>query len=206
MQPGFPDILASRAPCARRSRSRVSFFASRLLASVVRSNPEPNQPVVLSHRHCRLSRSRPDAPGGRTRIWRTGQGDPFLGSFHGNMLTSASARASPSMATAYGCAGISSGRISSGRLALAHEVTCHGEDESGLVRYILVRNLSTSPSRSRAGALSAPGPTLHIVVVEKIAHLRTGSLGCAKHGGDNTIRRPPAEIPDEGAPMQNPAP
>ncbi len=45
---------------------------------------------------------------------------------------------------------------------------------------------------------SGPQPC-HIGVVEKVAHLRTRSAGLRQHGCDNTIRRPPQEVPDEGA-------
>ena len=49
------------------------------------------------------------------RIWRTASGMRSFGSFHGNMLTSAfGASMAASIATAYGCAGMSSGRINTG--------------------------------------------------------------------------------------------
>jgi hypothetical protein len=51
----------------------------------------------------------------KERIWRTARGIRSLGSFHGNMLTSAfGASIAASIATAYGCEGISSGRMSTG--------------------------------------------------------------------------------------------
>src|SRR5258708_27766555 len=77
-------------------------------------------------------------------IWRTARGIRSLGSFQGNMLTSAfGASIAASMATAYGCAGISSGRIRTGVWQLRTKSRVTVKTKSGLVRYILVRNLST---------------------------------------------------------------
>src|SRR4029077_17943839 len=77
-------------------------------------------------------------------IWRTASGIRSLGSFHGNMLTSAfGASIAVSMATAYGCAGISSGRISTGVWHVRTKSRVTVKTKSGLVRYIFVRNLST---------------------------------------------------------------
>src|SRR6202049_664561 len=45
-----------------------------------------------------------------------------------------------------------------GRLAIAHEIACHGEDEVGLVRYILVRNLSTTSIVMSGRRLTNSGP------------------------------------------------
>src|SRR5262249_26970251 len=78
------------------------------------------------------------------RIWRTARGIRSFGSFHGNRLTSAfGASIAASMATAYGCAGMSSGRISTGVWQLRTKSRVTVKTKSGLVRYILVRNLST---------------------------------------------------------------
>src|ERR1700676_886893 len=60
------------------------------------------------------------------------------------MLTSAfGASIAASMATAYGCAGISSGRIRTGVWQLRTKSRVTVKTKSGLVRYILVRNFST---------------------------------------------------------------
>src|ERR1700704_6690543 len=76
------------------------------------------------------------------RICRTARGIRSLGSFHGNMLTSAfGASMAASMATAYGCAGMSSGRISTGVWHLLTKSRVTVKTKSGFVRYILVRNL-----------------------------------------------------------------
>ena len=91
-------------------------------------------------------------------MWRTARGIRSLGSFQGNMLTSAfGASMAASIATAYGCAGTSSGRISR-RLAIAHEIARHSEDEVGLVRYIFVRNLSTISILISGRRLTNSGP------------------------------------------------
>src|SRR5581483_2109083 len=79
----------------------------------------------------------------KERIWRTARGMRSLGSFHGKMLTSAlGASIAVSMATAYGCDGISSGRISTGVWQLRTKSRVTVKTKSGLVRYILVRNFS----------------------------------------------------------------
>jgi len=87
-----------------------------------------------------------------------------LGSFHGKMLTSAfGASIAASMATACGCAGISSGRISTGVWQLRTKSRVTVNTKSGLVRYILVRNLSTiSIVMSGRRAVSA-GPQVFIL-------------------------------------------
>src|SRR3989454_11415502 len=79
------------------------------------------------------------------RIWRTAQGIRSLGSFHGDMLTSAfGASTAHSMATAYGCDGTSSGRIRTGvgQLLTTSRVTV--KTKSALVRHILVPDSSTA--------------------------------------------------------------
>src|SRR5207247_863360 len=77
-------------------------------------------------------------------IWRIARGIRSLGSFHGNMLTSAfGASIAASMATAYGCGGISSGRISTGVWHWRTKSRVTVKTKSALVRYIFVRNLST---------------------------------------------------------------
>src|ERR1700691_2556990 len=78
------------------------------------------------------------------RIWRTARGIRSTGSFHGNMLTSAlGASIADSMATAYGCAGTSSGRMRTGVWQLRTKSRVTVKTKSALVRNILVTNLST---------------------------------------------------------------
>src|SRR6202035_2867869 len=80
----------------------------------------------------------------KERIWRTARGIRSLGSFHGNMLTSAfGASIAHSMATAYGCDGTSSGRTSTGVWQLRTKSRVTVKTKSALVRNILVRNFST---------------------------------------------------------------
>src|SRR2546423_11403583 len=77
-------------------------------------------------------------------IWRTARGILSFGSFHGKMLTSAFGESiAASMATLYGCAGMSSGRISTGVWQERTKSRVTVQTKSGLVRYIVVRNLST---------------------------------------------------------------
>src|SRR6266576_3315433 len=101
----------------------------------------------------------------KERIWRTARGIRSLGSFHGNMLTSAfGASIAASMATAYGCAGISSGRISTGVWQLRTKSRVTVKTKSGLVRYILVRNLSTISMVISGRRLTNSGPQPVILV------------------------------------------
>src|SRR3954467_13504230 len=70
--------------------------------------------------------------------------NPLLGSFHRNILSSDfGASIAVSIATAYGCAGTSSGRIRTGVWHLRTKSRVTVETKSGLLRYILVRNFST---------------------------------------------------------------
>src|SRR5207237_1486691 len=79
-------------------------------------------------------------PRRKERIWRTAIGIRSLGSFHGYMLTSAfGASIAHSMATAYGCAGTSSGMISTGVWQFRTKLRVTVKTKSGLVRYIFVR-------------------------------------------------------------------
>jgi hypothetical protein len=55
------------------------------------------------------------------------QGNPLLG-----LPSAFGASIAASMATAYGCAGISSGRISTGVWQLRTKIACHREDEVGI--------------------------------------------------------------------------
>src|SRR6185295_13006432 len=78
------------------------------------------------------------------RIWRTASGIRSLGSFHGYMLTSAfGASMAHSIATLYGCAGTSSGRINTGVWQVRTKSRVTVKTKSGLVLYILVRYFST---------------------------------------------------------------
>src|SRR6516162_8740687 len=100
------------------------------------------------------------------------------------------------MATAYGCATISSGRINTGVWQMRTKSRVTVKTKSGLVRYILVRNRSTV---SGPAGEEGRSPDLHIVFVEIVAHLRTRPAGLRQHAGDNAIGRPPQQVPDEGA-------
>src|SRR4029453_8293210 len=78
------------------------------------------------------------------RIWRTASGMRSFGSFHGNMLTSAfGASIAASIATLYGCAGMSSGRMSTGVLHCFTKSRVTDQTKPAGVWYIFVRNCST---------------------------------------------------------------
>src|SRR5712671_3350101 len=79
----------------------------------------------------------------KERIWRTASGIRSLGSFHGKMLTSAfGASIAHSMATAYGCAGTSSGRTRIGFWQPRTKSRVTVKTKSGSVSNILVTNRS----------------------------------------------------------------
>src|SRR5262245_64416879 len=101
----------------------------------------------------------------KERIWRTASGIRSFGSFHGNMLTSAfGASIAASIATAYGCAGISSGRIKTGVWQLRTKSRVTVKTKSALVRYILVRDLSTISIVISGRRLIRSGPQPLILV------------------------------------------
>src|SRR2546428_12535564 len=76
-------------------------------------------------------------------IWRTARGIRSLDSFQGKMLTSAfGASIAHSMATAYGCAGTSSGRTRIGFWQLRTKSRVTVKTKSGSVSNILVTNWS----------------------------------------------------------------
>src|SRR5258705_315488 len=101
----------------------------------------------------------------RIGVCRTANGILSLGSFHGNMLTSAfGASIAASMATLYGCAGISSGRISTGVWQLRTKSRVTEKTKSGLVWYIFVRNLSTISIVRSGRLLTNSGPQPFILV------------------------------------------
>jgi len=128
-----------------------------------------------------------------------GQGNPFFGFFPGNMLTSASARASRTPwrrrkgGPGHRRAGPESG------LATAHEIPCHGEDEVGVGlehpghelvdrrvvisgRWAVSAGPTSSRTRLRTSGRASPAAT----------------HGLRQNGRDNTIGRALQETPDEG--------
>ena len=88
-----------------------------------------------------------------------------------------------------------------GRLAVAHEIARHGEDEVGIGAVHLGQEFVDHLHRDLGPALGGQrrAPALHVVVVEKVAHLRTRTAGLRQHGRDDSIRRPLQQVPDEGA-------
>ncbi len=105
-------IRDRRVPSSDESNRLSRHLGSRL--RIGRDDPQ------LEHHHCDRQGPRTYVDAGRCarrneRTWRTASGMRSFGSFHGNMLTSAfGASIAASIATAYGCAGMSSGRINTG--------------------------------------------------------------------------------------------
>src|SRR5438045_144396 len=97
------------------------------------------------------------------------------------MLTSAfGASIAASIATAYGCAGISSGRMSTGVWQLRTKSRVTVKTKSALVRYILVRNLSTISIVISGRRLISSGPHPFIFVSQKRSRISgRDPLGCA---------------------------
>src|SRR5437867_5273366 len=103
------------------------------------------------------------------------------------MLTSAfGASIAASIATAYGCAGISSGRISTGVWQLRTKSRVTVKTKSGLLRYILVRNFWTMSILISGRRLTNSGPQPVIL----LSYLRTEPARLRQHGCDNAIGRP----------------
>ena len=137
----------------------------------------------------------------KERIWRTARGIRSFGSFHGNMLTSAFGA---SIAAFHGD-GVRVRRDIVGqdqhrRLAIAHEIARHREDEVGIGAVHLGEELvdrlhrDVGPLRDQRRA-----PALHIGLVEQVAHLRTRPAGLRQHGRDDPVGRALQQVPDEGA-------
>ena len=86
------------------------------------------------------------------------------------------------------------------RLAIAHEIARHREDEVGVGAVHLGQEFVDHLHRDVGPALDQlRPPALHVVVVEQVAHLRARPAGLRQHGGDDAIRRPLQQIPDQGA-------
>src|SRR4029079_4725890 len=93
------------------------------------------------------------------RICRTASGIRSFGSFHGNMLTSAfGASIAASIAVLYGCAGMSSGRVSTGVLQLRNKSRFTDQTKSGFALYIFVRNCSTCAIDTSGWRFTYSGP------------------------------------------------
>src|SRR5437867_5910991 len=97
------------------------------------------------------------------------------------MLTSAfGASIADSMATAYGCGRISSGRISTGVRQLRTKSRVTVQTKSGFVRYILVRNLSTVSMEMSGRRLTNSGPQPFMLFsYEWLGSSGRNPLGCA---------------------------
>src|SRR5436853_751809 len=88
------------------------------------------------------------------------------------MLTSAlGASIAVSMATAYGCAGTSSGMISTGVWQLRTKPRVTVKTKSGLVRYILVRYFSTISIVISGRRLTNSGPVFKLTHYRNLRHL-----------------------------------
>src|SRR5471030_2585780 len=116
------------------------------------------------------------------------------------MLTSEfGARRADSIATAYGCAGTSSGRTRMGVWQARTKSRVTVMTKSGLDRYIFFRKASTMSIVISGLWAHSPGPQPLILLLEQVRHLRTGPTGLRQHGGDDPPRRPLQQVPDEGA-------
>jgi hypothetical protein len=91
------------------------------------------------------------------------------------------------------------------RLAVAHEIARHGEDEVGLVRYILVRNFSTISMVISGRRLTSAGPSPSCCCRRTGRASRDANRWLRQHGGDDPIGRALQQVPDEGPPMQKPS-
>ena len=86
------------------------------------------------------------------------------------------------------------------RLAGAHEIARHGEDEVGAlgvhVGEEVVDHLHRDVGPARAERWT---PALHVVLVEEVGQLRTEAAGLRQHGRDDAFGRSLQQVPDEGA-------
>ena len=132
----------------------------------------------------------------KERIWRTAREFVPWVPFQGNMLTSAfGASIAASIATAYGCDGMSSGRISTGVSHLRTKSRVTVKTKSGWSGTCSVRkpvdrlhrDLGLALGRSRA-------PTPHVVVVERSRISGRDAARLREHRRDNTVGRAFEEV------------
>ena len=142
-----------------------------------------------------------DAPGGRNVSGAPPGESALSGSFHGNMLTSAlGASIAASMAAAYGCARLSSGRMSTGVWHVRTKSRVTVNMKSASVRNILVRKVSTISIVISGRRSTSAGPQPFM----PLSYMTVGISGpetdrLRQHGGGNTIWCPSQKVPDKGA-------
>src|SRR5262249_46277708 len=143
----------------------------------------------------------------KERIWRTARGIRSLGSFHGKRLTSAlGASIAHSMATAYGCAGMSSGRTRTGvwQLRTKSRVTVY--TKSGLLRYILVRNFSPTSLLIAGRRLTSSPPHPPMFLWKgSVATSGRNPTGCAGTAATTGLGARLKRFKMKGPPMQKPS-
>src|SRR3989454_9719843 len=135
----------------------------------------------------------------KERMWRTAKGIRSLGSFHGYMLISAlGASIADSMATFNECASVSSGRISTGVWQLRTKSRVAVKTKSLLLRYALVRNLSTiSMVRSGRRLTNSAPQAAFWLSYTTCGLLRPDPDGLRHHGRHNTVRGSLQKGPNE---------
>src|SRR5258706_3689462 len=86
-----------------------------------------------------------------------------------------------------------------GRLAVAHEIARHGDDEIGVGAVHLGQEFIGHLHRDFGPVLDQlGGPALHVVIIKMIAHLRTGTARLYEHGSDDALGGPLQQVPDHG--------
>ena len=125
-------------------------------------------------------------------MWRTASGILSGVSFHGYRLTCAfGARCTVSIATAYGCAGTSSGRTRIGvwQARTKSRVTVYTKSARARVHVgqegLDHRHRDVGPAGAQLRA-----PALHVVGVGEVGHLRAVAAGLRRHGGDDAVTGP----------------
>ena len=140
-------------------------------------------------------------------IWRTARGIRSLGSFQGNMLTSAfGASIALSMATAYGWAGDIVRQNQNRGLATTDEIPCHGEDEVGVGlehpghEFVGRRHRDLGPLGSQCRTPGLP----EYAWILRVAHLRPPPTGCASTAAATRLGARFRRLQMKGPPMQKP--
>src|SRR5712671_6526528 len=140
-------------------------------------------------------------------IWRTARGIRSLGSFQGNMLTSAfGASIALSMATAYGWAGTSSGRTRIGVWQPRTKSRVTVKTKSGSVSNILVTNVSTVGVVISGRLTVNSGPQVFQKTPGYFGSRISGRhpTGCATTAATTRLGARFRRLQMNGPPMQNP--
>src|SRR5512144_2148153 len=156
--------------------------------------------TAFSYWHLRLNRSRPMRPEEGTYVAHR-QGNPLFGFLPRENAHFGLWRKHRGLhGDGVGMGGDIVRQDQDGRLALAYEIACHRVDEVVVAAIHLGQKFFDHLDRDLGPALDQlRSPATHAAVIHDVGHLRPKPDGLCQHCGDNTIRCPLQEVPDERA-------